>query len=517
MDYTKEDFINHLDKVCKVELIKKLCLDFYHDFCDFYKGKEFIPTNFEQILLYNTPIEQDIIHELDVHNSKLTAGKLLTYMFVKHVKEIELKKDLDVKSCDGLYFFKLKKISLKIPDFFHEIDLDDTHQVIIKKIDNFCKLANVAKAEKLRTLYEKKFFLYEKESIDELKHALYHEFGHVLEMKTFGQELCYKSDFSEILHLPYMNKEMILSDKSNNLTQPFSSKFNLNHIPSYQLKIFREGQDALTETLNEQYCCKIGKFTFENNNLSDYNQNSDILAIFKGTVFDCEPINIKFNPKLIINNFNTINISNELMDICTTNFFDTIKQYFGKDLPQQIKQEILEVENILNACSNYDVLTFMLGAKEIILQTSENSNLNKLLNANILDFLITLFSEKIFSQIYHGNPQKNNDYYQRLNSALIRIDKCIPKLDSKKKNIKIQNFLNKNDLFTTKNQNEAMNQNRYIVNYNEMITELNDFILSMTIKPKWINELTIFTNIKNDDTPKSTNNINDISGEEEFL
>ena len=119
MDYTKEDFINHLDKVCKVELIKKLCLDFYHDFCDFYKGKEFIPTNFEQILLYNTPIEQDIIHELDVHNSKLTAGKLLTYMFVKHVKEIELKKDLDVKSCDGLYFFKLKKISLKIPDFFH--------------------------------------------------------------------------------------------------------------------------------------------------------------------------------------------------------------------------------------------------------------------------------------------------------------------------------------------------------------------------------------------------------------
>lgn len=386
LKYEYEDFENHLENVCKDELLKEYALDFYS--CLQAQNQTLKKSDFEKLIVKDidgTPklLEQDIVKELFAKKDEAKLEEVFTYLFCNNLEKFDYKIGPSFENFNAYFDASKKQLIIHInEDELKSEQAKAKHKVIIN-----------------------------------------HELAHILELKSFENRKIMYLGLCNNVYVKDFPDEVFLLNSNHTL--------NLRKVnPNNKEWLKYIGSTALSEVNNDFYSVKIANKTvftenkfnklfeqyFQNKTYgaltckniaisSKYCKNYDMISLLNFAVGNDIFSKNKFNAVNFINKINNLKVDDNLIS----------------GIEEILKD--MEVDKINNS-SIYSLLTINLGiAKEQEdMKKFDNFIYFKSLNQQIL---INAIKNNILNQLDNPLTRKDFSFFVNLDEMLIDINSIL--------------------------------------------------------------------------------------------
>ncbi len=454
----KQQFEEHLKKVCKDTSVREYVISFFDDFVTKYDGVVFTPEDFETLIIDGNEVKQDVVLGIFADGKKeATAEEIFVWLFKTNIKKI--KYGILDYALDGSVSVQDKTLEIRkrpLRDFFTmpkraelEPHIGESKREARKRIKESKKHYKelVGKEKERASNYRSQV----------LKNTIYHELSHIFEIKTFMGGKYAKTNMSKrvydisgkkTLFTVYEQVSMAGFKPTEylNLKDELSLEKKLEIIP----QIFEEyGERTISEILNETNALKIAKnFVVSQHYLGQlnapssktylkgtctYNFNYNISELIRMSIGSGQEKNLRFNPTAVINRINS--------SLCSTEFIQQIKEFamsiiadekgmasmmLGTLDNAQQKRFFDAIKNALSEADTYKTMEILMGYCDILekLTSKENETVAKLKSC-VQAILIESIKNDILAKLNDPNVKKDSEFFTNFNETLRQIDNLI--------------------------------------------------------------------------------------------
>lgn len=443
----RKEYIRHLKNTTSRRNLRKYAIEFYDDLSKKYEGKVFTRDDFETLNVDGKEIEQDVVKHVFKDKNTATAEEIFTFLFKQNVKSIYLGK--------------------KGAGFAGNVSgyLDASTQILgLKKKDlMIAVMFNQNRPGREFKKFQKQNYEYAVEKREKAyREVLYHELSHVFEVKTFGKRKYYKNAngvfFKAGIFKYIRSGESCI--KQENIAKDIEKdalliKNKYRDTPSDVLNIYKNiGKTSLFEIFNEISAQKVAKDALDLSKASTgfgvmaekarckislngycgYNKNYPMLELLKLALpEDMKETDFKFNTKRLEENINKLNISKKTLDnariaitddICA-GYAETFRRMNINSSEEKVKkvieQEYEFIKQIVDGLKDadaVDVVYTLMGVSENFEDIGLNSNCKKELQAIFVESI----KNDIISQLKDEKIEKNQDFFEKIDKTLQKID-----------------------------------------------------------------------------------------------
>ena len=453
----RSEFEKHLKKVCKDKELRQYALEFFEDLSKKYAGQVFTKDNFETLVINGEEVEQDVVKAIFNNKQTSTAEEIFLYLFKNNIHKLAFftsATDLEdgsvgVVSATELYL-GIKKRNLS--EFCGSVS-----QMVepIKPVD-----VPEKEWKKTRKKQRREFKAQQKTEAKELEekayrdrsasyhHSLYHELGHVFELKTFAGRKHIKNNMSTRVVTQLGKDDCVSSETMEITSEQIAKRKELEDLakqgqlpPSTETFIenmYDVGANAISEILNEIYaseiegslevssglhCSSFGSKFYRKAKMEGdcgYNSNQDIATLFKLALGETDVKNLRFNSKLIINEINNLKISEEDLNLAKQQLIELMKQKSTSEKDMALAEDIAKE---LQKCDVFSTIGVIMGVGKFV--TNDKQQCVEDYKIIVQSLLVKGIFNNITEQLADESVVKDEAFFEKINATLIEIDSSL--------------------------------------------------------------------------------------------
>lgn len=463
---TRQRYEKHLKKVCHNKMLRQSAMDFYDDFCEYFQGKKFTKDNFETLNINGIIVEQDIVCDLFKDKTEALPEEILTYLFTHNVNYL-----YNLKRPQGGrigYFSPIRHVlCVYVKSLKHEFKSKE-HELI-------------KQGNKKGYKNKKKEILAEiKANITQAtKKTVYHELGHICQLRTFLNGKYIKSELSKEVQFKGGEYGVGYNDViTRRNTRESIDYYDIAYDIKYSVsardlwgkdesfgdyltdKMISEGYEAISEYMNEELSLKIlkqfptkqgynsyeigeGSYKFQRKKKVDsncgYTHDYDISELIKIATGNIDELDMCFNGAKYFDRIKNLKVSEKTLEMSK----EKLNQIFKTTLADDETESRFELEIISKRLNKLDLVDTIGLAMGMYLGYGNKKLIDTKINCKLIvqTILIEAITNNILNDLSNELVEKDAKFYQKLNNTLETIDSVIlyPKGETQYRNINEQN------------------------------------------------------------------------------